>query len=170
MAVIRSYVLQVTVDFFFLQYQGLLVLTFVRTYWFKNDEFWIVQYSTVGRNWDWITPSLCRSYSSRRLGKGAPYLHSVTGRLVLLNLSQRLPFYILRCTWCQLKVSAWSLHIPKDITCSGCMLWVSSLIQERMAIGLHWAPRLHVVESQSGCWFVLFQICTNLFIFGTSSC
>lgn len=40
----------------------------------KNDEFWIVQYSTVGRNWDWITPSLCRSYSSRRLGKGASLL------------------------------------------------------------------------------------------------
>lgn len=28
-----------------------------------------------------------------------------------------------------------------------------------MAIGLHLEPRLYVVESESDCWFVLFQIC-----------
>ena len=72
------------------------------------------------------------------LEKVPPYLYSLTGRLVLVNLSQRLlPFYILRCTWCQPEVQLEVYISQRNITCSGCMLRVSYWFQERMAIGLH---------------------------------
>ena len=72
------------------------------------------------------------------LEKVPPYLHSVTGRLVLLNLSQRLLPFIFSDALGVSRESQLEVYISqRNITCSGCMLRVSSWIQERMAIGLH---------------------------------